>query len=239
MNRKDKNYKEYLRIQRRKKEIWKVKSNAGFEKLDEPYQKGYKAHWVLRPDISRRDDAEYLQVLLDNFMIEVKSERGDFIEWDWRHRGYTEVKPRLKAVPEHEWINFYPWVQKWFRYNPTLDRKYWRFGPHYGSTVRYYECVIPEYFLEMKIEKDWVTHKKVGDEVLEQELAELDYLEDKVTNHRGWMKMGDKSAKGWKQMKNRNHRRNERMSIQKHIHSQDWDEITFPIRKKDILWDLW
>lgn len=233
MNTKDKNYKKYLEVRRRKREILDAQRNLGYEKLDKPYQRGWDAYWVLRPDISRRDDADTLQAILNTYGSTIWCLNKDFKYWSWRERKYKYIKPHIGSINWRIYDRLYPQVKKWFTHNPTKDVS------NYWYETKYFDCNIPEYFLKMKKVKHWVTHVKVVDELLEQEYAELSALEDRLINHRSWYKMGHKSAKEYQKFRNTTFRRKEKRKIKECIRTGDWDNIDMPICKKQVLWDMY
>ena len=91
----------------------------------------------------------------------------------------------------------------------------------------------------MKKEKHWVTHYKVVDEVLEQELSELEVEYDNLTDHRGWYRMSDKSAKWYQKYRNKEFRTKTKREVKKAMRTGNWDDMDLPINKKCVLWDMW
>jgi hypothetical protein len=234
MNTKHKNYKKYLAVQRRQGEIREAQRNLGYEKLDKPYQKGWDAYWVLRKDISRRDDAEYIQSIIDYYGTTIYSRDGEFRTWSRKEKKYVDHTPSIKTLSEKEYNNLKPWAKKWFEHDPSKDTYYWWFT----EPRRYYKCTIPKYFLKMKKVKHWVTHYKVMDEVLEQEYAELDALEERLVDYRSWWTFG-KSAKPYKKYRSKEFRLKEKRAIKKAMRTEDWDDMDLPKPRKCILWDMY
>jgi hypothetical protein len=177
MNSKDKNYKKILRLEERKSEIMEAQRKLGYEKLDEPYQKGWDAHWVLRDDIARSKEGERLEVLLEHFGRNIYSDNKEFKTWSRGERKYHYHKPSFKKVPESEYENFYSWAQKWFVHDPSEDYYNW----WYGGTKRFYKCIILEWMLVMKKEKHWVTNSKItedgGEDISQQKTTKKQGIE--------------------------------------------------------------
>lgn len=234
MNSKHKNYKKYLEVRRRKSEILEAQRNLGYEKLDKPYQRGWDTYWVLRKDISRRDDAEDIQLILDHYGTTIYCRDGEFKTWSREEKRYVNHEPSIKMISESEYNNLQPWVKKWFEHDQSEDDYYW----WYTEPKRYYRCNIPRWFLVMKKEKHWVTHYKVMDELLEQEWSELDALEDELIDYRGWYSFG-KSAKSYKKIRNKEFRLNEKRELQRAMRTENWDDMLLPKPKKCILWDMY
>jgi hypothetical protein len=234
MNSKDKNYKEYLKVNRRKWEVLGAQRNLGYEPLDEPYQKGWDAYWVLRKDVSRRSDADDLQFILDNFGKDIWCDNIFFLKWDRSIRRYTDINPHIRAITEREWEKLPATCKKWFKVMPIQHGHYHPWW--YTST---YTCVIPLHFLVKEKEPSMVTHKRVIDNLLEQEWAELSDLEDRLIDYRGWYKMGHKSGKSYKQYRNRQFRGKEKRAIKKAMRTGDWDGMILPKPRRCILWDMY
>ncbi len=234
MNRKHKNYKKLVAVWKRLDEVREAQWNLGYEPLEEPYQKGWDAKWVLRKDVSRRDDAEYLEYILERFGVDCWSRNKDFIWWDRCERRYRDINPKIKRIDRKTWESLPPPCKKWFT-------KYHDRHGHYCPWLKYseYICIIPKYFLVKKITPCIVTHKKVHDEVLEQEYSELRDLEDRLVNYRSWYNMGHKSAKEYQKTRNRSFRNKEKRAIKKAMRTGDWENMDLPIPKKQVLWDMW
>jgi hypothetical protein len=234
MNTKSKNYKKYLKVKRRSEEIRESIKKLGYVKLENPYQKGWDAHFILRDDIKNREDADVLQYIIDTYGSKIYSRTKDFKAWDNKGKCYFEHKPSIKDLTQEEWESYVPTVQKWFKYNPTLDKPtYW------WSKPECYVCTIPEWFLKVKVTKHWVTEYKEHDEVLVQELDECYDLIQKLTDYRGWYKMGHKSGKWYKTYKNRKLRRKIKMDAKHSIVEGDLEELPDIKIYKNILYELW
>lgn len=233
MNTKHRNYKKYLAVRRRQDEIRIAQRNLGYEELEKPYQRGWNAYWVLRSDVGRRDDAEELQSILDHYGATIYSRDKEFKTWSRKLKEYVNHEPHIKTIGQKEYDSLYPWAKKWFEHDPSKDRhSYW-----YG-TIKVYKCTFPKWFLKMKKVKHWVTHYKVQDEVLEQEYAELDSLEERLIDYRSWYSFG-KSAKPYKKFRNKEFRLKEKREINKAMRSESWDEMNLPKPRKCILWDMY
>jgi hypothetical protein len=235
MNSKDKNYKEILRLERRQSEILEAQRKLGYEKLDEPYQKGWEAHWVLRDDAARREDADGLQALLDRVNTTIYSDNKEFKTWDRGRRQYVYQKPDLRYVPEREIKTWYSWARGWFKHAPSEDKYHW----WYNDVQRYFRYNIPDYYLVMKVEKSWVTHYKVMDNVLEQEYNELSDKIVELLDYRSWWRRGGKSAKPYQNIRNRSFRQKEKMTIRKAMRNENFDDMDLPIEKQQVRWDMY
>jgi hypothetical protein len=233
MNSKDKNFKRILALERRQDEIREAQRKLGYEKLDEPYQKGWDGYWVLRDDIARSEGGERLSGLIEHFGRTIFSPTKDFKTWSKGDRKYHDHKPYFGKVDEETYDRYYSWVQEWFVYDPSEDRQWW------NGVKRYYRFTIPEWMLVMKKEKHWVTEYKVMDEVLEQEYTELSDKIAELLDYRSWWRRGDKSAKHYQKFRNRSFRAKEKREVKKAMRSGNFDDMDLPIEKKQVPWDMW
>jgi hypothetical protein len=234
MNTKGKNYKKYLKAKTRLREVWDAQRELGYEPLEEPYQKGWDAYWVLRLDVSRRSDADDLQYILDHYGCDIWHHNISFVKWDHDLKRYVSVNPHIRSISEREWDSLPSGCKKWFKVLPDFHGHY---HPWYYSNT--YTCVIPHHFLVKEIEPSMVTHTKVIDSELEREESELLYLCDEYSGNRSWWAYGDKSAKDYRTYRNRQFRRKEKREINKAMRNGDWDEMDLPTPKKQVLWDMY
>ena len=91
----------------------------------------------------------------------------------------------------------------------------------------------------MKVEKTWVTHYKVMDNVLDQEYDELSDKIAELLDYRSWWRRGDKSSKWYQKYRNKEFRGKEKRSIKKAMRDEDWEGMDLPIQKKQVAWDMW
>ena len=61
----EKDYKEFLALEKRYNELWEQLRKRNWIPLPEPIQKGWEISFVLRDDIKRRKDAPEIQQALD------------------------------------------------------------------------------------------------------------------------------------------------------------------------------
>jgi hypothetical protein len=235
MNSKDKNFKKILKLERRQVEVWEAQRKLGYEKLEVPYQKGWEAHWVLRHDAARREDADKLQSLLNRVNKTIYSDNKEFKEWNRHDRVYQYQKPGLSYVPEREIQGWHNWAVKWFKHVPSEDK----YNHWYGGHIRQFRYDIPSYYLVMKVEKRLVTHYRVVDEVLEQESAELSDKISELLSYRNWWRRSSKSAKSYQQTRNRSFRSKGKREIRKAIRNNNFEDMELPICKKQVSWDMW
>jgi hypothetical protein len=168
MKSKHKKSKLYWELVLKLEENDKAQRALGYKLLDEPIPNGYIAHWELRDDIARREDAWLFESILRDLGKTAWCKNKDFKHWNWKQKFYEDVNPYIKLISEDEYDRILPQYQHWFEYAIGKDKVRW------GGVIKYYECNIPDYFFKRVIERDYKTHYKVIDEVLKQEEAELE-----------------------------------------------------------------
>jgi hypothetical protein len=167
MNTKDKNYKEYLRLEAKLSENWDAQKALGYKPLDKPIHDGYQIEYVLRKDIAARDDAWMYQSLLDDFGMTKWCKDKSFEVYNKKTKHKEVIKPFIKIVYEREYEDWIAKFQAFWTRSPKDDRTGW-----YNEVA--YKCIVPEWYFDTKITKHYKTHYKVIDEVLLQEEAELE-----------------------------------------------------------------
>ena len=193
-NKQEKQKKEILRLIREGNEIWDAIGRQKWFELDEPYQNGWEAEFVVREDLSRSKYNDELQYLIEEFGRTVWSKNKDFVE-KYGKRKSKVIEPYFRKIYEREYNELHPVIQKYFSVDVT-GKSYW-----YGK--RYY-CNVEHWKLDIKKSKHIVTHYREHDEILYQMLAEnqaeLDKYYGKVyPNYSGkgyWNKQQRKREKG-------------------------------------------
>lgn len=169
-NTKHKFYKKYLELLEKQSNLYDIKDALGYEKLEKPYQYGYNAFHVLRDDISRRKDADVFQYLLDNYSVTTWSKDGVFYKVYKKY--ISDNRPHFKLICEADYLKLETKYKKFFIHIEKEDRKFWN-----GTVMKYYRCYLEPHFLVMKIANSYITHKRVIDGEVEQE---LDFVNDKI-----------------------------------------------------------
>lgn len=167
MNTKDKNYKKYLALLKKLDENNIAQSNLGYRELEKPIHHGYNIEWVLRGDVSRREDAWEYEVLLNDYSKKAWCKDKTFKVYSKKEKIEKEIKPYIPAVHLKTYKSWNPWFQKFWKHIPSEDRHTW------WGVEKYYKSVVPKWYFKTKITKHYKTHYKVIDEVLIQEEAEI------------------------------------------------------------------
>lgn len=207
-NRKEENFKDYLKKKEELSKNWDAQRKLGYKPLDVPIHNGYDAEWVLREDVARSPEAEKYESILFYYGESSWHKNEDFKSWDKFYKRYDIKKPYFKRIRECDYDNLYPWAKKFFTYDIGNDVVRW------GSTGRMYKVSIPEYMLKIKVTKHYDTHYKVIDEVLLQEEAEIeDEIRSKFWNHKVKNEHGHSAPKSYCKIFNRNDRAHNKIAL--------------------------
>lgn len=161
-------------------------------RLEEPYQRGWKRHFTVRPDVAKSADGPFYETLLakinqvqywhdETFKRKVRGSKKKI---------YTHTAPELKVYEEHNWhytkdLSDRERMCFHREYLPCrhADRYYW--GYVFSEPWRYV----------ITVEPNIITEVRLLDSELEQEIARLeDYLHQTdvmkvVTRYvHGWVK---------------------------------------------------
>ena len=164
--------KQLLKLKRRHDEIRNNKEIL-MERLEMPYQKGWKRLFVLKKETARSDKAEFYQQILDK----INTVQYHYDESFKRrnngkriYRGDYKELPILQSVDEYHWNNN--------KSNLSNEQKayfkpleYWS-EQHYRQQI-YYKFAQPELF-EIVVLPYIVYEVKLGDALLAQEESFLD-----------------------------------------------------------------
>ena len=175
----EKQKKEILRLKRESNEIWSAIRNQAWLELDEPYQYGWDAEFVVREDLSRSKYNDELQYLIETFGKSVWSKNKDFIR-KYTKRKNEVIEPYFVKIWEKEYDELHPVIQKYFSEDGTTE-SHWRGKQYY--------CNVERWKLDIKKTKHVVTHYQEHDEILYQmeaeNEAELDKYYGKVYRNYG------------------------------------------------------
>ena len=200
-NKQEERKKEILALKVADSKIFDAIRRQGWIELDEPYQRGWEAEFILREDIARNRYAPELQEALDMCGKTVWCRRKDFKELTHKFKGLVDVKPYLRDITVTEYWSLSPSARKYFS---ERESSMWTWRP--------YKCIIELWKLEIKTYKHFVTHYREHDEILYQEHAEIEaklnhkYYGEVYPNYsmRYWRKYQHKQEKGDTKRKLRN-----------------------------------
>ena len=195
-------------LEKKQKILYQQEKDLPWLPLDIPYQKGWKRFFVLRDDVARSRDADFFTELLlkinttqhannksftkrkkkkrKKIVVDIIQELKSYEDWKWKNIRFCKLneKERILFKPIKRWCN----RRKYF-YTEYVFSEPWRFV--------------------LKIKPHFITHFKMHDNVLEQQIAEL---ENHIENHHLQHKMA-KLTKGRK-----NHHRCWNQNKLKYLH---------------------
>lgn len=154
LNKYFKRKKEFIRLDKERRENNHLIRNQGYYKLEKPIPHGWYETFVLRDDISRREDADFYQEILDVCNSSIWSLDGKFIFRDDKKRKHRK-KPVLKVINLNQYSKLSDKVKEFFKDVTFEYSRYWRIG----YTDRYYRCTLT-YEIVTKISRSYITHRR-------------------------------------------------------------------------------
>jgi hypothetical protein len=195
--------KQYLRLLNDLHENWETQRNLGWVELEEPIPYGYNAFFVLRDDVSRRDDSWIFQTIIDTCGTTSWKRKNDFLpvsssrngRWlKTNEKNYRHTYPYFREIREDKYDSLPEQVKKWFS-GTTTD--YW------GR--KWYYTTVPIFYFEVKVEQNFKTKVRVIDEILLQEEI---YISGKLSDmvDKPWSSWGRNAPKSYTKLLNRSDR---------------------------------
>ncbi|UTW61960.1 hypothetical protein KFE98_18405 [bacterium SCSIO 12741] len=144
----------------------------GYEPLENPVRHGWFKFLVLRDDIARRADATIFQEILDKCGYRIWAANKPLLHQYWEeypmknrnflYPGIRKISPKTYRLLSEE-------AQKWFR--KTVQS----WSPWIGYRYQYH-LLVPLYFFRPKMERAYITHRKVIDSDLDRRSDEIERL---------------------------------------------------------------
>lgn len=198
------------------RERHRISTDPGYKTtipLDEPYQKGWKRVFVLKPEIQQDVKAQFYKEILDKINTAQYHYDPSFKKpkrkGKW-HKYYFDELPKLHTICSRDWqLNSQKMSEEQRACFTQVD--FW--DQHYYRWDYYYQFALPELF-EIAVLPNIIDTIKIGDALLEQRLAWIDnHIDnnnlqcrlDKLKNgnrYNGW-KNGAEKLKYRNPMKNR------------------------------------
>jgi len=178
----EKKYKTFLKMQRRLDEIEDELRKLPLRELKEPYQKGWNISIRLRDDISRREDAHIIQKIIDlgwhkeHYTTDLEAVKAvrkglkSYICTTYKKPLSISLIPHRKDIKEEEFNKLPNHIKQAFRLDDFSERytKYNR---------KYYYCCLPNFYTELKVRPNIITHERLKGGELE---SEKDFLRNKL-----------------------------------------------------------
>lgn len=199
----EKDYKEFLALEKRYNELWEQLRKRNWIPLPEPIQKGWEISFVLRDDIKRRKDAPEIQQALDLVQHSFRTRDLKLVKQVRSIKSFKKVvklqpkkkygihMPSLCLISEATFKNLNSNISCFFEVDPENEKwKSFRGSKYYLS--------VPHYWLELKARPYYVTHQLDKGGEIEQE---HDYLQDRLRLY--WLKYGTNYSTSYPAYKDR------------------------------------
>lgn len=162
-----------------------IQSALPYIPLDEPYQRGWKRLWVLRPEAAKTDKADIYQGILDK-LTEVQYHYDESFKQPKRkgawHRYYFDKLPKLYAIDPYYWkTNWHKFTQE--QRECFKQAQYWHEKDHRWKS--YYEFAFPDIIMIAVVPRI-IDKIKLQDNDLEQQIA---FIDDKLYGMPNWMRL--------------------------------------------------
>jgi len=181
--------KAIIRLKMEDRKINEAVRNQGWVELEKPVHHGYYSEWVLRDDISRREDADVYQEALDACSKRIWSKTEEFKTKDYKTKKWVYHKPILKTLNKSEYEKLSESAKKHFVEDMTP--KNWR----YGYNDKQYRCTL-SYELVILKSKAYITHRMEHNGDLKRREAEIEKELNTLTDGHPWGSYGD--GKFWR-----------------------------------------
>ena len=177
--------KQLIRMQKEDDRLSDIRSALPYIPLDEPYQRGWKRLWVLRPEATQNDKADMYREIL-NKLTEVQYHYDESFKQPKRkgawHRYYFDKLPKLYAISD------YYWNTNWHKLTEDQrecfkQTKYWHEEDRCWKT--WYEFALPELIMIAVVPRI-IDKVKLQDEALEQQLA---FINNKLYGMPNWARL--------------------------------------------------
>lgn len=171
---KDDHQKQLIKLYNLWLELKRQRQNLPWVALEEPYQRGWKRTFVLRPDVARTAKADFYAELLVKINTVMHSPEKEFKKKKRRQgkRVYVERPQFLRSFYSYEWFGsgcgLTQKERALFLHHDDIHNKRIRRRYVFAEPWRFTLKVVPH----------MITHVKMIDEILQQRIAELDnYIE--------------------------------------------------------------
>lgn len=200
--------KEIIRLKQESREVWESIRNQGSIKLEKPIHHGYHATFVLRADISRRDDAHVYQEALNACNAVIWCKNPDFKFKNRKTKKMERHYPSLKKIHKAEYEKLSLSARKLFSEDTSKEAsKYWRLG--YNDKIYISNL---SFELVTKVTKAYITHRQEHNELLYQKDAEIEKHLYNKTDGNPW-RGGDSDYKDWLREQSKREKLNEKRKI--------------------------
>lgn len=225
LHKKEKRYKEYLRLKVADNENYEAQSNLGYIELEKPRPNGWVIILVPRTDIQNRPNVDdYWEAInISHYSVHIRD-----LKWlkSKKKKHKDRYHPVIHKISDDQYEKLSPSVKKLFSFH---EQTIWH---------KYYKLNVPNFYWVEKIERRYITHVSVVDEVLLQEEAEIDKKLNFLTDKYGLGAWGCHAPKWFVQPYNRSYRRQSKQKLH-NIINHDAEEIFDIPGRHTASWDYW
>lgn len=180
-NSKSSNYKEYIKLQARKNELWEKLRKLPNVKLAKPYQNGWTIEYDVRADIKRRQDYPIIKEALEkgfntSYTKNVKVIRAirskdtkAIIKGKWSDQLISSFYPIMNYISEDQFND--SGIMCKYYYLDTASERYIKYKR------KCYYCSFPSYWMVLKVKPNMITHRYIKGGEIEKE---YNYLHDRL-----------------------------------------------------------
>lgn len=186
--------KQLLKLDRERSKLWNDPERITIIPLDEPYQRGWKRLFVLKPDVQKSDKAAFYQEILDR-INQVQYHHEFKVTSRKKYRGrYKDRLPELYTISRYDWYMNKAKLSDGQR--ACFHQKHYWDEQYYRWTYKY-EFSFPELF-RIVILPNIVTTIKLRDISMEKRISYIDdYLDNSGMTYRLYKLKGGR-YKYWK-----------------------------------------
>jgi len=175
--------KQLIQLGKQRYELRKQKHALPLVPLKEPYQKGWKRFFGLREDVARCNKADFYWKLLEKInTVEYSNNKSFTVKMRKKRKRIDVVKQQyLKAFSTSEWKSSKLELSDKEKDQFVLKDVWCEFDKKYYAR---YVFIEPWRYV-LRIKPHFITHTKMIDEVLEQQIQELkNYIENNFLDHK-------------------------------------------------------
>lgn len=159
--------KQFIQLNKKESQLYKQRTNLGFELLEKPYQKGFKRSFIVRDDVAQTKYGAFYNELLAYINTTKYSLRKDFKKSKKinRKRVLVETSQELESFHDFQ----FKIIPEKFKscFLPTVV-----YHPNFKSFVIKYKFIEPWKYV-LKVEPNMITHRRKIDNELEQEISQI------------------------------------------------------------------
>jgi hypothetical protein len=156
--------KQLISLHKKRIELQEIKKNLPLVKLENPYQKGWVRTFELRPDITESKNADFYRALLSK----INSVQYSNVKHFKTKRRKNRKKKWIDKPQMLQEFDMCQWSRNAEKFSP---KEYWC---TLSKRIRIKYVFIEAWRFILKVRPNIITHQRLIDEVLEQEISCID-----------------------------------------------------------------